>query len=176
VSFVHWYLLHIQQTSQHRYRSRTKQVTKYRTDYRYIPGIPSTTVIDKNEDGSDITQDVNLWLPCLVEGRRTRSTRVSSYVSSWLFLPSVQSPNVCSVVLVWQNGQTSKRSQNGLGPAQISPWRYSRDDHVVQVWDSQYSFCQRWSSHNLPWTLRLRFHSVSTTVSIEVYNCWVTRV
>ena len=65
--------------TQNRYRKRTKQVWKYRTDCGYIPGVPRSTVIDKNEDGSDITQDVDVlvWWRDVGQARFPRITVMS---------------------------------------------------------------------------------------------------
>ena len=55
-------------------------------DWLQVPSISSSTVIDKNEDGSDITQDVDV-LPWCRDVRQARFPRITVIERQFLAIP-----------------------------------------------------------------------------------------
>ncbi len=67
-------------------RKRTKSLEM--KDWLQIPSIPSSTVIGKNEDGSDITQDVDV-LTWWRDVGQARFPRISVMARQFLTIPTV---------------------------------------------------------------------------------------
>ena len=67
-----------------------------------MPSIPSSTVIGKNEDGSDITQDVDVLVWWRDVGQ-ARFPRISVMARQFLAIPAASAPvqqlKVCLVLL-----------------------------------------------------------------------------
>ena len=88
-----------------------------------MPAIQSSAVIGKNEDGSDITQDVDVLVSWRDVGR-ARFPRIAVMTRQFLTIPEASA--------------TAERVFSFAGLTLSE--RYARGDHVGQMGVSQYSF------------------------------------